>query len=97
MVALNAEVVAPAGIVTAAGTVAAALLLERATTSPLSGAAPLKVTVQASEPPPAIEALAQESALKPAAPVPLILTTVLACDALLAMVSVPVKELAWSA
>lgn len=97
VVVLNAEVVAPAGIVTAAGTVTAALLLERATTSPPAGAPPLKVMVQASEAPPAIEAFAQERALRPAAPVPLILTTVLACDALLEMVSAPVKELAWSA
>ena len=52
-----------AGTVTKAGTVTEALLLERFTVSPPLGAAPFSVTVQASVPDPAIDELAQVSAL----------------------------------
>ena len=44
--ALKATDVAPAGIVVVAGTVAAALLLEREATAPPAGAEPESVTVQ---------------------------------------------------
>ena len=49
---MNEPVVAPAATVTLAGTVRPALLLDRATTAPPVGAAPLKVMVQALVPGP---------------------------------------------
>jgi hypothetical protein len=92
--AVNSALVAFAGTVTAPGTVTAALLLERLTLSPPLGAAVLNVTVQASVPAPAVEALLQESALNaatgacvPVVPIPLRLTTALLVgDASLAIV-----------
>ncbi len=74
-VTVNPAVVALAGTVTEAGTVAAALLLARLTATPPLGAAAARVTVQASVPLPASEALAHESPLSAdggaATPVPL--------------------------
>jgi hypothetical protein len=52
-----------AATVTEAGTVTEVLLLESFTASPLLGAAPFSVTVQESTPDPAIDELAQVSAL----------------------------------
>ena len=54
-VALKAAVVAPAATETEAGTVRAALLSEIETAKPPAGAAPVKVTVQAAEPPDEME------------------------------------------
>jgi len=73
-VAENAALVAPAAIVTVAGTVAAELLLDRLATNPPLGAAPFRLTVQLSVPAPVIEELEQESELRVAMPVPLRLT-----------------------
>ena len=64
--AVNVVLVAPAGTVTEAGTVTAATLLERPTTSPLAGAAALVVTVQVSVPAPVIWAVAQLNPLSAA-------------------------------
>jgi hypothetical protein len=80
MVAEKATLVALAGTVTVAGTVTAALLLERLTLSPPLPAAVLRFTVQASLPDPVIETLVQVSAFStPGAaalvPVPLRLIT----------------------
>jgi len=69
-VAEKLALVALAATVTDAGTATKELLLMRLTVSPPLGAAPLNDTVQASVPAPDIEALAQESALKVAGPVP---------------------------
>ena len=53
VVTVKVALVAPAGTVTLAGTMATAvLLLERATTAPPLGAAPLRVTVPCEELPP---------------------------------------------
>ena len=52
VVTVNVAVVAFAATVTVAGTVAAGLLLVRATTAPPAGAAELKVTVPVEEVPP---------------------------------------------
>jgi hypothetical protein len=60
-VAVNPALVAPAGTVTVAGTVTAALLLERLTASPPVAAAADRVTVQASDPAPVIKLWAQEN------------------------------------
>ena len=57
-----------AGTVTEAGTVTAALLLERLTITPLPVAGPLSVTVQASVPDPVIVELVHETALSVAWP-----------------------------
>lgn len=98
--ALNPTLVALAGTVTLGGTVTAELLLERATANPALGAAPLRVTVQASVPAAAMDTLVQVSAESAAdeTPVPLRLTTAVGLvEELLVMVSVPVNELAWPA
>lgn len=90
-VAANVVLVALAATVTVAGTVTAELLLARLTVVPALGAAPFRVTVHESVPPPVIEELVQESALKVATPVPLRLTVAAPPEeALLEMVSVPV-------
>ena len=67
-VARKVALAAPAATVTKAGTVTAVLLLERLTMNPPAGAAVFSVTVQASVPEPAIDALAQESAVNAAVP-----------------------------
>ena len=59
-VAVNPALIAPAGTVTVAGTVTAALPLERLTASPPVAAAADRPTVQASVPAPVIELCAQE-------------------------------------
>jgi hypothetical protein len=64
--AANIALVAPAGIVTEAGTLTAGLLLVSVTANPLLPAAALIVTTQESVPAPAIDAVAQEIPLKPA-------------------------------
>lgn len=61
--AVNPALIAFAGTITDAGTVAALLLLDRLTLIPPIGAGLLSVTVQASEPTPDIEALLQVSEL----------------------------------
>ena len=104
MVAEKAALVALAGTVTVAGSLTAALLLERLKFSPPLPAGALRVTVQASEPAPVIEPLAQENALSvpgtigatgAAVPVPLRLITAdgLVTE-LLTKVSCPVTALA---
>jgi hypothetical protein len=60
--------VALAGTVTVAGTVAARLLLDKLTASPPDGAGAFRVTVHASVPAPVKEVLVQEKALKSAPP-----------------------------
>ena len=65
---MNPVLVALAGTVTEAGTVAAGLLLDRLTVSPPDGAAMFSVTVQASVPAPVMDAPEQESALNSAGP-----------------------------
>jgi hypothetical protein len=73
-VAVNPALVAFAGTVTVAGTVTAALLLDRLTLRPPLGASAFSVTMQESVPEPVMDALLQESALKAAGtavPVPL--------------------------
>jgi hypothetical protein len=91
--------VALAGTVTVAGSVTAALLLDKLTLIPPLGAVALSVTVQASVPIPVMDALLQESALSVAvpaadvvvAPVPLRLTVAVpSVEELLEMVSFPV-------
>jgi hypothetical protein len=52
VVVVKVALVAPAATVTLAGTCTAALLLDRLTTAPPLGAAPLKVTVPVEELPP---------------------------------------------
>jgi hypothetical protein len=83
-----------AGTVTVAGTVTAALLLDRLTMRPPLDAVDVSVTVQASVPAPVIEALLQESELKAAGtavPVPLRpITAVAPVEELLLTVSWPV-------
>ena len=49
VVTLNVPLVAPAGTVTLAGTLAAALLLESETTAPPLGAGPFRITVHVGE------------------------------------------------
>jgi len=94
-VAVKEALVAPAAMVTLAGTVTALLLLASATVSPPVGAAPDRVTVHESLSAPVIELLLQETALTVGAtevPVPLRLTDAL--DALFEIVKVPVVEAA---
>jgi NhaP-type Na+/H+ or K+/H+ antiporter len=97
MVAVNPALVAPAGTVTVAGTVTAALLLDRLTLRPPLGAAAFSVTVQASVPDPVMDALLQESALNAASgvaavPVPLrLITAVPLVEELLMTVIAPVS------
>jgi hypothetical protein len=67
-VAVKGALVAPAATVTEAGTVTAVLLLERLTMNPPVGAAVFSVTVQASVPEPAMDVLAQDSAVNAAVP-----------------------------
>jgi hypothetical protein len=77
-VAVNPALVALAGTTTVAGTVTAPLLLVRPTLKPPLPAAVVSVTVQGSLPDPVMDALVQESALKPAGavvPVPVRLIT----------------------
>jgi hypothetical protein len=52
LVTLNVALVAPAGTVTLAGTVTAALLLESVTCAPPAAAGPLRVTVPVAAAPP---------------------------------------------
>jgi hypothetical protein len=94
-VAVKAALVALAGTVTVAGTVTAALLLARLTAIPPAGAAPVRFTLQASDPAPVIEALVHETVptVSVATPAALMFTTMLPCDELLAMVRTPVKLL----
>jgi hypothetical protein len=68
--AVNPALVALAGTVNVAGTVAAALLLARLTLKPPLPAAAVSVTVQLSLPGPVIDALLQESALSAPSVVP---------------------------
>ena len=88
---MNPAVVAFAGTVTVAGTVTAALLLDRLTLSPPLGAAALSLTVQASVPDPVMDPPLQESAFNAAGaavPVPLRAMIALALiEELLAMVN----------
>ena len=93
-VAVNPALVPFAATVNVAGTVTAALLLDRLTLNPPLPAAAVKVTVQVSVPAPVIEVLLQEIALNtpPAGellvPVPLSPTTAVApVDESLLMVS----------
>ena len=79
---------------TLAGTVAAALLLERATATPPLGATPLSDTVQMSVPAPVIEVCTHEMALNAAdTPAALMLMVRLPADELLVVVTMPVKLL----
>lgn len=70
-VAAKLAVAAPGATVTAAGSVTAALVLDRVTTCPPFGAGAFKLTLQASVVAPVMDALLQESALTTAMPVPL--------------------------
>jgi len=76
--AVNAALVALAATVTVAGTLTAALLLDRLTLNPPLGATALSDIVQASLPAPVMDVLLHEIALNPAVvdgvPVPLRLT-----------------------
>jgi hypothetical protein len=74
--AVKASLVAPAAIVTAAGSVTAVLLVDNVTVWPALGAAVFKVTVQATVADPVSELLAQETALTTAKPVPASAVTV---------------------
>ena len=69
-VAVNPTLVALAGTVTVAGTVTAAWLLKRPTVNPPTGAAAVSVTVQASEPDPVMDDVAQVNPLNAAVTVP---------------------------
>jgi hypothetical protein len=90
-VAVKATLVAFAGTMTVAGTVTAALLLDRLTLRPLLGAAALSVTVHASVPDPVMEPLLQEmplNAADTAVPVPLrVITAAAPVEELLLMLS----------
>lgn len=87
---------APAGIVTEAGTVTAALLLARPTAKPPVPAFPFSVTVQISVPAPVIEPSAQLSPFSTETPVPLRLTTsVVPVDESSVIVNVPAYVLAF--
>lgn len=92
-VAANSMLVALPGIVTVAGTVTAALLLDRLTLKPSLGAAALSATVHVSVPAPVMDSLLQESELSVAAvtavtPVPFsAIVVVLLVEELLVMVN----------
>jgi hypothetical protein len=92
-IAANSMLVALPGIVTVAGTVTAALLLDRLTLKPSLGAAALSATVHVSVPAPVMDSLLQESELSVAAvtavtPVPLsAIVVVLLVEELLVMVN----------
>jgi hypothetical protein len=90
-VAVNPALVAVAGTVIVAGTVTAALLLERLTLSPPLAADEVSVTVHASVPDPVMEPLLQEMPLNAAGtavPVPLrVITAVAPVEELLLMLS----------
>lgn len=94
-VAENPALAAFAGTITLAGTATAVLLLARLTLSPPVGAAAAKVTVQASDPEPAMEPAAHETALTAgvATPAALMFTTRLPCEELLVIVRTPVYVL----
>jgi hypothetical protein len=82
--------VAPAVIVTEAGTVTEEELLARFTVNPPLAAAAFSVTLQASVPAPVIDELVQESALSTATPVPLRATVAVPLvNELLLIVKVP--------
>jgi hypothetical protein len=81
--AVNDTLENPAATITEAGTVTALLLLARVTLTPPLGAAEFSVTVQAPDPAPVNDEVAQESPLATAVPVPLMLIAV----------TEPVKEL----
>lgn len=88
---LKTALPAPAGMTIDAGTVAAALLLDRITDWPPVGAVALKLTVHDDAEGPTRELLAQESELTTAIPAPLRVTTFVALPyAELDMVRVPV-------
>ena len=92
-VAVNPEVVAPAGTVTEDGTVTALLLLARFIAKPPLAAAAFSVTMQLSVPAPVIEPLAQLRLLKSGSPVPVPLRLIAAdgpLDELLLSISRPV-------
>ncbi len=59
--AMKPALLALAATMTDGGTVTDALLLDRLTANPPAGAAPLRLTVQASDPPPVIEALLHDT------------------------------------
>jgi hypothetical protein len=92
-IAVNVALVALFGTVTVAGTVIAALLLDRLTLRPPLGTAALSATVQASVPDPVKDALLQESELSAGAvpvvtPVPLrAIVILLLVEELLVMVN----------
>lgn len=75
-VAVNDALEAPAATVTRAGAVTATLLLATLTFAPPLGAAAFNVTLQASDPEPVKDELAQESPLATTVPVPLKLSAV---------------------
>jgi len=77
-VAVKLALVAPAAIVTEAGTVTALLLLDRVTAVALA-AAPVRLNVQPSVPAPASELLVQDTAFRVAAVLPLPLQNVAIC------------------
>jgi hypothetical protein len=86
-------VVAPAATVADDGTVTAVLLLAKVTVNPPVAAAAFRVTEQASDPAPVIDAFVHETAVSTGTPVPARLITLEAPDVeLLASVSVPVAE-----
>lgn len=92
-VAVNAVFVAFAGTVIEAGTLTAALLLDRATVNPLLGAAAVKLTVMATVPDPVMGEPGHDSPLRDAVAVPVPLKAiaeVAPADELLVTVSWPV-------
>jgi hypothetical protein len=94
-VAVNADVVAPAGTVTDAGTTTALLLLLNVTAEPPVGALEASVTVQESLPAPVIDPFAHKIELSAGATTPaaLSLIVMLPADELLAIVTIPVNVL----
>jgi hypothetical protein len=88
--AANPALAAPAGTVTAEGTVTALSLLARFTLAPPPGAAAFNITVQLSDAVPVSEALLQDKALTTARPLPLrAIVEVLPAYALLERVTAP--------